>query len=232
MSVSPREVMSPSPLHHRSLMQRHGWLRWLSVGVALYGMTSTGVQAAGNAALPLFDQHCHKCHSGAKPKGKFDITRLTPDFADKKNREQWLTVLDQLKSGDMPPKEKPRPPADDVNTATRWITEHAAAAEIARRAAEGRVVMRRLNRAEYANTVRDLLGVEVDLSDLLPLDTSTSGFDNSAELLHTSSYLMRSYLDAADRVLDEAIANKPQPWLLKKRFDIKEERSVKLTGSV
>ena len=80
--------------------------------------------------------------------------------------------------------------------------------------------------------MRDLLGVEVDLSDLLPPDTSTSGFDNSAELLHTSSYLVRSYLDAADLVLDEAIANEPKPWQLNKRFDIKEERSVKATGSV
>src|SRR5256886_13400184 len=115
----------------------------------------------------------------------------------------------------MPPKEKPRPPAHEVQTVIKWISERAGAAEIARRAAEGRVVMRRLNRAEYANTVRDLLGVEVDLSDLLPPDTSTNGFDNNAELLHTSSYLMRSYLDAADRVLDEAIANKPQPWILK-----------------
>ncbi len=93
-------------------------------------------------------------------------------------------------------------------------------------------MLRRLNRAEYANTVRDLLGVEVDLTDLLPLDTSTSGFDKSAEALHTSSYLMRSYLDAADRVLNEAIANQPQPWLLKKRSDIREERSFKPTGSV
>ena len=54
----------------------------------------------------------------------------------------------------------------------------------------GRVVLRRLNRAEYENTVRDLLGVDVDLKDLLPVDTSTNGFDNSAEALHVSSFLM------------------------------------------
>src|SRR5665213_1785583 len=101
-----------------------------------------------------------------------------------------------------------------------------------RRAAEGRVVLRRLNRAEYANTVRDLLGVDIDLGDLLPPDTSTSGFDNSAEALHTSSYLMQSYLEAADRVLDEAIANKPRPWQINKKFDIREEKSIKPTGSV
>jgi hypothetical protein len=141
-------------------------------------------------------------------------------------------VLEQLKTGKMPPEEKPRPPAQDIQAVIDWIGERAGKAEIARRAAEGRVVLRRLNRAEYANTARDLLGVEVDLTDLLPLDTSTSGFDNSAEALHTSSYLMRSYLDAAERVLDEAIANTVRPYQIKKVFDIKEEKSVKPTGSV
>ena len=141
-------------------------------------------------------------------------------------------MLEQLKTGKMPPEEKPRPPAQDIQAVIDWIGERAGKAEIARRAAEGRVVLRRLNRAEYANTARDLLGVEVDLTDLLPLDTSTSGFDNSAEALHTSSYLMRSYLDAAERVLDEAIANTVRPYQIKKVFDIKEEKSVKPTGSV
>ena len=151
-------------------------------------------------------QHCVKCHSGAKPKGEFAVEKLTSDFSERANRERWERVLEQLQSGEMPPKEKPRPPEPEVQAAVRWISTHAGAAEAAHRAAEGRVVMRRLNRAEYANTVRDLLGVEVDLADLLPPDTSTSGFDNNAEGLHTSSYLLRSYLDAAGRVLAEAIA--------------------------
>jgi hypothetical protein len=180
----------------------------------------------------FFEQHCLECHSGAKPKGDFDMKSLPPDFADRKGRGAWLAVLDQLESGEMPPREEPRPPLDQVKAVTTWISGSAVKAETAHRATEGRVVMRRLNRAEYANTVRDLLGVEVDLSDLLPHDTSISGFDNSAEALHTSSYLMRSYLDAADRVLDEAIANESKPWQVKKRFDIKEEGTVKATGSV
>ena len=194
--------------------------------------TAAGDQASIKAARLLFDHHCQKCHSGKKPKGDFEIANLSPDFANRKNREQWLDVLEKLKSGAMPPKSKPRPPAEDVQKVVGWIGERAGAAEVARRAAEGRVVLRRLNRAEYANTVRDLLGVEVDLADLLPPDTSTSGFDNSAEALHTSSYLMANYLAAADRILDEAIANKPKPYQIDKKFDIKDEKSVKPTGSV
>jgi len=222
-------------IRHLPRNWRIAWICGLAFGGLFVFTSSTQIARAENKPSParqLFTEHCQKCHSGTKPKGEFSIERLSQDFSDKKNREKWLAVLEQLDAGSMPPKEEPRPPAKKVKLAAQWISERAGAAEIARRAEEGRVVMRRLNRAEYANTMRDLLHVEVDLSDLLPLDTSTSGFDNSAELLHTSSYLMRSYLDAADRVLDEAIANEPKPWILKKRFDIKEEKSVKPTGSV
>lgn len=201
---------------------------------AILACVSSNITAAQEevSARQLFTQHCEKCHSGAKSEGDFTLTSLTDDFNDKQNRERWLTVLEQLKEGTMPPGEEPRPPVKDVKSVMDWISTQAGKAEIARRETEGRVVMRRLNRAEYANTVRDLLGVEVDLTDLLPLDTSTNGFDNNAELLHTSSFLMRNYLDAADRVLDEAIANEPEPWIQKKRFDIREEKTVKATGSV
>lgn len=196
-------------------------------------ITAISLHAAPvDPAKTVFERYCQKCHSGEKPKGKFDITKLTPDFGDKKMRERWQVVLDQLESGDMPPKEKPRPAAEETKALTSWINERLTAAELAHQSEQGRVVMRRLNRAEYANTVRDLLGVEVDLADLLPPDTGTNGFDNNAELLHTSSYLMRSYLDAADRVLNEAIANHGEPWQVKKRFDLKEERTVKAKGSV
>ena len=181
---------------------------------------------------PLFAKHCQSCHRGDKPKGDFLVESLSQDFTDNANRKRWLSVLEQVKAGTMPPKEKPRPSAEEVKVLTDWISKHAAAAEAARSAAQGRVVLRRLNRAEYANTVRDLLGVNVDLEDLLPLDTSTSGFDNSAEALHVSSYLMETYLEAADRVLDAAIVNGPRPWTIDKRFDLKDEKSVKPTGSV
>ncbi len=115
---------------------------------------------------------------------------------------------------------------------TEWIRKQATAAIAAQTAADGRVVLRRLNRAEYQNTVRDLLAVDVDLKDLLPEDAINSGFDNSAEALHVSSFLMASYLEAADRVLDLAIANSPRPDVINKRYSIKDERTVKATGSV
>jgi hypothetical protein len=205
-------------------------LRIIKAALAL--LLFGAVHVSGQTPRAFFTQHCEKCHAGAKPKGKFDLKSLATDFSDKKARGHWLAVLDQLQSGDMPPEDKPRPPEAALKAAMEWIRQSATKAEAEHRAKEGRVVMRRLNRAEYANTVRDLLGVEIDLADLLPPDTSTNGFDNNAESLHTSSYLLRSYLDAADRVLDEAIVNESKPWQVKKRFHIKDESSVKRPGSV
>ena len=189
------------------------WMRMLIGGLAAGGIAA--IEPRGLPArtpsrrttrLRLSSRHCQACHAGPKPKGDFRLDSLTPDFSDKANRERWLTVLEQVKTGAMPPKEKPRPPAEDVQALTDWIAGRST--DEAAGSGQGRVVMRRLNRAEYENTVRDLLGVDVDLKDLLPPDPATNGFDNRAEALHVSSFLMEQYLEAADAVLDAAIANR------------------------
>jgi hypothetical protein len=94
---------------------------------------------------------------------------------------------------------------------------------------EGRGVARRLNRLEYQNTVCDLLGVKIDLQEMLPPDSSADGFDNVGESLHTSSFLLEKYLESASIALDRAIANRPQPPLIKKRYGLKESHQVKST---
>ena len=177
---------------------------------------------------PFLKEHCIACHSGEKPKGKLALDRLAPDFADPAGRKQWQTILKRVKAGEMPPKSKPRPPDEKIRGLVDWITTQEEA-ESMRQTAAGRVVLRRLNRVEYENTLRDLLGIEVNLKDLLPEDTSADGFDNAAEALHVSSFLMDRYLEAADKALDLAIANGPQPPLVQKRLSCKEERHVQHT---
>lgn len=220
--------------------------RMAAISLAVAGIVAIGLGPSGSATQPtgpdakpandptkqFFEKHCQACHTGAKAKGDFQLKSLSQDFADRENRLMWLSVLEQVKSGNMPPPEKPRPAENDIKRFADWINARAGAAESDRNAVQGRVVLRRLNRSEYANTIRDLLAVEVDLRDLLPVDTSAGGFDNNAEALHTSSYLMENYLEAADRVLDAAIASGPKPTTLKRRFDLKAEQTVKAKGSV
>ncbi len=200
--------------------------------VLVHSASANATSASDVFFRQFLAQHCHRCHAGSRPKGEFHQESLSQDFADEPNRRHWSKVLEQLKEGTMPPMEEPRPPAAEVKRMVEWIGKHLVEAEREQDATQGRVVMRRLSRAEYENTVRDLLGVEVDLNDLLPLESTSEGFDNSAEALHISSYLMENYLEAANRVLDAAIASGSRPNTIKKRFDIKDEKTVKPTGSV
>ncbi len=221
---------------------RQPWLSLLVFGVSCLVFGGHHAPSARTAGPPLgvlhgpdrvfLARHCQGCHEGDRPKGKFLLASLTSDFGDKGNRERWLAVAEQVSTGAMPPKAKPRPAAEDVAALTGWIDGRVEMAEAARVARHGRVPLRRLNRAEYQNTLRDLLGVDIDLKDVLPADEAVNGFDNGAESLHVSSFLMERYLEAADKVLDAAIVNGPKPWLLKKRFTIKDEKSVRATGSV
>jgi len=94
-------------------------------------------------------------------------------------------------------------------------------------AAAERTVMRRLNRAEYERTICDLLGIRAEFQELLPPDTSSHNFDNVGEALHVSSFLMERYLEAADKALGLAIANGPQPPLVKKRYSLKDTHQVR-----
>ncbi len=176
---------------------------------------------------PILATHCFGCHSGAKPKGDFRLDQLTPDFADSATCQRWLAVAERVAAGEMPPKAKPRPSTKDVQTLTAWINSQSQVALAARRATQGRVVLRRLNRTEYENTVRDLLGVDIELKDMLPLDSSAAGFDNVGGALHTSSFLMEKYLEAANLALDEAIANRAQPKTIFKRYVLKDQHSIR-----
>jgi cytochrome c553 len=178
-------------------------------------------------ARAVLERNCFECHGIEKAKGDLRLDRLG-DFSAKGSRDRWKAVLEQLRAGTMPPKAKPRLEEKDLRTLTAWIEGGIGAAEAARRAAEGRVVVRRLNRVEYERTLRDLLGVEIDLQELLPPDTSAHGFDNVGEAMHVSSFLMERYLEAADKALGVAIANRPQPPLVKKRYSLNEERAVKI----
>jgi hypothetical protein len=180
--------------------------------------------------MPFLARHCRECHGTTKPKGDFRVDVLGPDLDGPGIRERWLAVLKRVESGEMPPKGKPRPSATDVRSLTTWINASVRAAD-ERRRTEGRVVTRRLNRVEYENTVRDLLGVDAELKEMLALDSSMDGFDNVGAALHISSFAMERYLDAADTALDLAITNRPRPPLLiDKRYSLKETHQVRVAS--
>lgn len=114
LPVEIADVMSLNRKLHRSPRHRLGRVKWMFVWLAgiVFGGSMVVEMRAANArskqvndpAHQLFAQHCQKCHSGAKPKGDFRIEQLSENFADRKNRDQWLKVLEQIRDGEMPPK--------------------------------------------------------------------------------------------------------------------------------
>src|SRR6185436_5115170 len=165
-------------------------------------------------------RHCRECHDGAKPKGDFRLDQLATG-------DRWANVLEQLQSGAMPPKAKPRPDAAELKPILDKIRAAVDAAESRRRESQGRVVLRRLNRTEYSNTVGELLGVETDFKGLLALDGTSDGFDNVGAALHLSSFALERYLEAAGAALNVAIVNRGAPAKLQKRYTLKNSHYVR-----
>jgi hypothetical protein len=154
---------------------------------------------------PFLESQCFECHDDTTQKGGLELDNLPADFSKPMIQQTWIDIFDKVAAGEMPPKKKPRPPEDRRQQLLTYLRDGITAADLAKRKTEGRVVLRRLNRSEYENTVRDLLGIHTELKDLLPEDASSMGFDDVAEALSVSSVLMERYLEAADAALDAAM---------------------------
>lgn len=176
--------------------------------------------AAGYAktVAPFFAAYCDKCHTGDKPKGEFSTAaKLLPnDFTDPAAKGKWKEVVNVLNSHEMPPKKEKQPTAQEVAAVTDWITSQAVRAELAKR--ETAVVLRRLNRDEYKNTIRDLIGVDFDVSGF-PADPASGGFDNNGGALTLSPLHLETYLNAARQILDRALVDGEPPKAVKWRFN-------------
>src|SRR5438105_1857817 len=133
------------------------------------------------AARPFIEQHCMSCHGPAKAKAGFRIDLLGADFSAPKVAEQWKEVIDRINAGEMPPESKPRPDAKQASALVGWVNGQLHLVELTAKNAGGRIPMRRLNRDEYANTVRDLLKLDENavrpLVEELPADGKAEGFD-------------------------------------------------------
>ncbi|MDB5347723.1 MAG: hypothetical protein JWP89_6100 [Schlesneria sp.] len=169
---------------------------------------------------PFFETYCNKCHTGEKPQSTFglDSTLLPIDFGDPAARSRWREVVNVLNSHEMPPEKEPQPKPEEVAGVVDWITTQAIRAEVAKR--ERTVVLRRLNRSEYRNTIRDLIGVDFDTSGF-PQDPPAGGFDNNGAALTVSPLHMELYLSAAQQILDRALVEGQRPELVRWRFEPK-----------
>jgi hypothetical protein len=164
-----------------------------------------GVDTYGKSVQPFLARSCYGCHNSKLKTADLDLEtfRTSPSVGD--HAEVWEKVAERLQNGTMPPKGLPRPPQADIDGARSWIAKELATAARNAKPDPGRVTARRLNRAEYNNTIRDLVGVDFRPADDFPQDDSGYGFDNIGDVLSLSPVLLERYLKAAESVVSSAL---------------------------
>ena len=188
-----------------------GWVYGAGIGVvaacaaAFLAMHHHGPDAALEQQWGMLNRYCMDCHNKAEFTAELSFEGRRPDNVPM-DPGTWEKVLHKLEIGAMPPRKEPQPAADVrarfISALTSKLDANAAAHPYA-----GSTKVHRLNRAEYANAIRDLFGVEADIADLLPSDGGDFGFDNIAQVLKTSPLLLERYLTVALRVADMAVGN-------------------------
>jgi hypothetical protein len=178
---------------------------WRGVLFSAAGVVSTVLGQSPAEHSALLTKYCITCHNDKARTGGLSLQ--SADLADvPKGAETWEKAIRKIRVGAMPPQGAPRPDAaalDRFATYLETALDRAAAAK----PNPGRATMHRLNRTEYANAIRDLLGVEVDSAALLPADDESSGFDNIADVLRVSPSLMERYLSASWNISRLAVGN-------------------------
>ncbi|MDA1014412.1 MAG: DUF1592 domain-containing protein [Planctomycetota bacterium] len=165
---------------------------------------------------PFLKSHCIGCHGPAAQEGEFRVdVQLVNDFLDPVAKGKWGEVVNVLNSHEMPPEDETQPQPDEVAKVVDWIARQMARAELHRR--DSAIVLRRINRAEYRNTIRDLIGIDFDTAGF-PQDPPAGGFDNNGGALTTSPLHLELYYNAARKILDRALVEGPRPSTIKWRF--------------
>lgn len=163
---------------------------------------------------PFLKKYCLDCHSGEKAKAGLPLDVYVSEAHARKDRKNWAAVQHAIAAGDMPPPEskKPKPTKDEKEFVLNWIENTLTKVDCSPDTPKdpGRVTIRRLNRAEYNNTIRDLCGVDFKPADDFPSDDVGYGFDNIGDVLSFQPILLEKYMAAADKILAMAL-HIPEP---------------------
>src|SRR5688500_2937429 len=190
---------------------------FLTIWVVVTAAVPVAVRAADVASLrfekdvrPLLETYCFSCHGGEKVKGDVRLASAKSDDAIVGDVKLWQNVLTQLAEHNMPPASKPQPTMAQRQLLVDYLTHRLDNLDLSKLAKDpGRVTIRRLNRNEYNNTIRDLLGVDTRPADTFPADGGGgAGFDNNGDTLFVPPVLMEMYLKTAGEVLGAADASK------------------------
>ncbi|MCF3651635.1 DUF1592 domain-containing protein [Synoicihabitans lomoniglobus] len=172
-------------------------------------MADTDTLLLDRDLTPLLEQYCYDCHAAGEEEGGLALDIYTTADAIKTDRDRWEVVLRYVSHREMPPPDRRNQPSDEERDLIARYIEQELYQLDPNHPDPGHVVLRRLNRAEYQATIRDLIGVEFNATAEFPPDDSGYGFDNVGDVLSLPPVLLEKYLAAADQILDTAISTDP-----------------------
>lgn len=198
-------------------------LRASSVAVVLavilsFGSGSRTLEAASASAAPVFkalapllETHCVECHDKETAKGGLDLANLAQDLQERALRDRWIRIHDRMEKGEMPPKKEKLPDRERADM-VQLLGASLLQLDRGEVAAQGRGPLRRLNRDEYQNNLRDVLQMPgLDIRDILPEDREGHHFNKTTETLDMSRVQLTAYLDAAEAALRAAMVVQKEP---------------------
>jgi hypothetical protein len=202
------------------------------LGLAVLALAAARPARAAEPVAPdkaFLGDHCTNCHNAEDKKGRLDLTGLAFDPKDPANLAVWVRVHDRVTAGEMPPRSRPRPDAAAQKAFVEGLAKSIVTAERAALAGEGRATLRRLNRHEYENALRDLLGVPwAQVANRLPEDGEAHRFNKSSEALDVSYLTMERFLDSANHALRLATATGlERPAKTTKKLYARDEPSLR-----
>lgn len=158
-----------------------------------------------HAIAPFVQAYCIDCHTGDTAEAGLDFDKLLAAPSVPHHRLQWERAVRRVEAGEMPPADMTQPEGPERDAALAWLREELADPDCSLPQNPGRPTLRRLNRTEYHNTVRDLVGVEFDAAKFFPRDELGYGFDNNGDVLSLPTLLLEKYLQAAEQIASLAI---------------------------
>ncbi len=168
--------------------------------------TKAEVGSGGSEQInPFLVKYCNTCHGGTKPKADLNLTAFRDVASIQRGRKIWGRIKDSVDSGEMPPEGKPQPSQEEVGRFLKGVDAVLGKIDCVKESDPGRVTLRRLNREEYNNTIRDLVGIDFHPADDFPSDDVGYGFDNIGDVLTLPPILFEKYLDAAEKIAEQAI---------------------------
>lgn len=161
--------------------------------------------AVATHVTPVLAKYCISCHDAADPQASLDLSPFISELSVLQERQRWDNIQRMLRASEMPPKDRPQPSAEEKETVLRVISDVLNKVDCGQASDPGRVTIRRLNRVEYNNTIRDLTGVDIQPAADFPADDIGYGFDHIGDVLFLPPVLFEKYFAAAEKVTDQAL---------------------------